>query len=191
MVSIDELIEEKHNLIMSENRLEVEINIDDALAKEFMDSVRSEAKQLRTHGKTNYYLKVTAVFNNGFRIMGNIIKRTVIRTDAFLRRFGSYQKIIKPVLKKIYLYIRPQKKVCINHLYKLNDEDFIKELYHLFLNRNADEDGYMHNLKKLQNRECDRLDMIYSFNDSHEGGRIPVKITGMFIPRKKKESNNK
>lgn len=191
MVSIDELIEERRKMVMSDNGLDVQDNINGELSKEFMDLVRSEAQRLRTHGKTNYYLKIRTAFGDVFWRVKNGIRTAFVRTDRFLRKFSIYQNTIKPCLKKIYLFFLPKKKVRINRLFKLNDEEFIKELYRAFLNREADEEGYVHNLKRIQNKECDRLDMIYSFNDSFEGGRVPAKITGKFFLRMKKKSNIK
>lgn len=188
MVSLDILIEEKRKIIMSDNSLEALDIMNRELQKEFMDLVCAEAQQLRTHGKINYSIKIKASFVNFFWRIKNRVKQIFVKTDYFLRKFGVYQNTVKPGLKKTYNFLLKQKKVRINYLYKLNDEEFVKELYRAFLNREADAEGFKHNLNILQNGQCDRLDMIYMFNNSLEGGRTPARICGKYFMRNKKFS---
>ncbi len=184
MESIDELIENNRKKIIEGSGLGM---VDD-LSAEFLRLVKNESQHLRIHGRINYYLRFRKVFTDVRWKIKNGLKRMIIRTDALLSNLRIYKNIIRPGLKKAYLYFKPQKKIYIRRLYKLNDEEFIKELYRVFLNREADPEGFRHNLNILQSNECDRLDMIYIFNNSSEGDRTPAKIIGKFLLRRKKSS---
>ncbi len=186
MESIDRLIDRNHKMIMENNSLEICDNLDYELSKEFEYLIKEEAQHLRIRGRTNYYFKIRKVFVDLFWKIKSKVDKVALKIDTFLYRIGIYKNIVRPLIKKMYLYLRPQKKVRINRLFRLNDEEFIKELYQVFLNREADAEGYKHNLTILTSHECDRLDMIYIFNNSFEGGRIPVKITGKYLLRRKK-----
>ncbi len=187
MESIDDLIKSNRKKIMAGSNLEM---IDD-LSKEFLRLVQDEAQHLRVHGRVNYYLKLRKIFADVLWKIRNGIKKAIIQTDSLLSALDIYRNIIRPSLKKLYFRLRTQKKVRINYLFKLSDEEFITELYRKFLNREPDAEGFRHNLSVLQSKQCDRLDMIYAFNESHEGGRVPVRITGKFLLRIQKESNKK
>lgn len=187
MESIDDLIENNRKEIMTGSNLEM---IDD-LSREFLSLVKDEAQHLRVHGRVNYCLKLRKVFVDALWKIRNGTKKAIIQADTLLSGLGIYRNIIRPRLKQLYLRLRIQKKVRINYFFKLNDEEFIMELYRKFLSREPDAEGFRHNLNILQSKQYDRLDMIYAFNESCEGGRAPVKLTGKFLLRMQKESNKK
>lgn len=187
MESIDGLIENNRNKVMAESNLERV----DSLSIEFLSLVKDEAQYLRIHGSINYYLRFKKVLADAQWRIRNGVKKAIIQADSLLSGLCIYRNTIRPRLKKLYLSFRTQKKVRINYFFKLNDEEFITELYRVFLSREADIEGYKHNLSILQNKQCDRLDMIYAFNESLEGGRVPTKITGKFLLRMQKESRKK
>lgn len=182
METIDNLVENNRNKLIVGS----DLGIVDDISEEFLCLMKNEAQHLRTHGRVNYCLKFKKVFIDAIWKVKSGVKKTAIKTDFLLTRFRIYRDIFRPKLKKIYMCLRPQKKVRINRLFKLNDEEFIKELYRVFLTREADDEGFRHNLNVLQSGQSDRLDMISTFNDSLEGGRIPLKITGKYFERKKK-----
>lgn len=187
MESIDELIDENRKKIMQDYRLEIHDDISCDWSAEFMDLVHAEAQQLRTQGRTNYNLKCRYFVKYSLMKLKSSLINMIIKTDFFLSKMKIYEQILRPGLKKVFLTLKPQKSVWINKLYKLSDEEFVRELYRLFLNRDADEEGFNHNLRILQNKACDRLDMIDAFNSSVEGGRVPVKIRGKILIRMKKK----
>lgn len=141
-----------------------------------MSLLMEEKQTLQILGKSSYDFKIKMELADAFWRMQNKVMNVAVQTGSFLCSFRIYKGLIKSAKKNLYDFTIHPKKVRIDRLYKLNDKDFVKELYKTFFDREADDDGLRHNLKLLQNDQCSRSDMIDIFKNADEAAWTPVEI---------------
>lgn len=185
MESIDGLAEEDCKMSLTSNRLKINNEDDNECSEKFMSLLREEKQTLQILGRSSRDFKTRMEFEDTFWRMQNKVRELAVQTGSFLYTLGIYKSLIRPTIKNIYAFSTRPKRVRMERLYKLKDEEFVKEIYRIFFDREADAEGLKHNLKLLQNNQCNRSDMIDTFVSADEAAWTPVEIIRKNTEREK------